>query len=102
MSGEMRQNVSKKEIKGGGKKNKREPAENVSAAFSWFLVVSSYCAASCFVVPGEAFHNLMCGALIFFLGMFGPEQVHLQIRKHSLKKERERRGGDGVRLQFIV
>lgn len=65
MSGEMRQNVSKKEIKGGGG-GEGKPAENVSAAFSWFLVVSSYCAASRFIVPGEAFRISMYGAFMFF------------------------------------
>lgn len=91
MSGEMRQNVSNKEIKGGGRggRKEREPAENLSAAFSWFLVVSSCCAASRFIVPGEALHNLTCGALIFFQGCLDQNKFIFKLRKHREREEEE-------------
>lgn len=89
MSGEMRQNVSKKGIKGGGKKRKRTCRKRLGG---FFLVSRRQQLLRCLLLhcSGGGFPQFDVWSLNIFLGMFGPEQVHLQIRKHSLKRERER------------
>lgn len=88
MSWEMRQNVTKKEIKGGqkGKKTCRK------CLCAFFLVSDRMCQQLLsFIVPVEAFRSLLYEASMFLGGLLSQNKLYLLIVKHSLKEREKRR-----------